>query len=138
VALTRFPDADPARKFAAEQCTLAVFESAGPSPRHLLDLDRAAASKRRIFRGQSFWGRLLEIAREENAAYQTYSYGRRADLYRLDLSDETKARIADAANRLGSGTLRSALHVLPGTAYVLLVCPRTSSADPKQTIKNKK
>jgi hypothetical protein len=127
-ALSRFPDADPSRPFAPGQCTNAVFEGAGANPRHLLDLDRAAASKRRFFRGQSFWERLLEIAAEENPAYQRYSYGRRADLYRLDLDAENTSRIAEAANRLASGKLRTALRVLPGAACILFVCPRPSSA----------
>src|ERR1700738_2969947 len=38
-ALTRFPDADPARPFDASQCTVAIFETAGPHPKHLLELD---------------------------------------------------------------------------------------------------
>lgn len=123
-ALAKFPDADPGRPFAAGPCTNAVFDSAGANPRHLLDLDRATASRRRIFRRQSFWERLVEIAAEENPAYQRYSYGRRADLYRLDLDTENKSLIEDAANRLASGKLRSALRVLDGAASILFVCPR--------------
>lgn len=123
-ALARFPDADPSRPFAASQCTNAVFDDAGANPRHLLDLVRETASKRRMFRGQSFWEGLLEIAVEEHLAYQKYSYSRRADLYRLDLDAENAARIEDAANRLASGKLRSALRVLPSAACILFVCPR--------------
>ena len=123
-ALARFPDADPSRPFVASQCTNVVFDDAGVNPRHLLDLDRESASKRRLFRGQSFWEGLLEIAVEEKPAYQKYSYSRRADLYRLDLDAENAARIEDAANRLASGKLRSALRVLPSAACILFVCPR--------------
>jgi hypothetical protein len=126
-ALANFPDADPSRPFDAGQCTNAVFDGAGANPRHLLDLDRAAASKRRIFRRQSFWESLLEIAAEENPAYQKYSYSRRADLYYLDLDGENISRIAEVANRLAAGKLRSALRVLPGAACILFVCPRPSS-----------
>jgi hypothetical protein len=61
---------------------------------------------------------------EEHPAYQKYSYSRRADLYRLDLDAENAARIEDAANRLASGKLRSALRVLPSAACILFVCPR--------------
>ena len=123
-ALARFPDADPSRPFAASHCTNAVFDDAGAIPRHLLDLDRKSASKRRLFLGQSFWESLLEIAEEEKPAYQKYSYSRRADLYRLDLDAENAARIEDAANRLASGKLRSALRVLPSAACIQFVCPR--------------
>src|SRR5579864_2994997 len=84
-ALARFPDADPARPFSPDECTLAIFESGGANPRHLMELPRAAGSKRRIFRGKSFWERLLEIAVNGKVNYHGYSYGRRADMYRLDL-----------------------------------------------------
>jgi hypothetical protein len=127
-ALARFPDADPARPFPPGQCTLAIMQSGGISPRTLMELDRAAGSKRRMFRGLSFWERLLEIAAEVNPAYQNYSYGRHADLYRLDLDEENISRIVEAANRLATGKLRSALRVLPGAASILFVCPRPSSA----------
>jgi hypothetical protein len=126
-ALTRFPDADPARPFEPEQCTLAVFESAGAHPKHLLELDRTAGLKRRIFRGRSFWERLVEIADDEKPAYQSYSYSRRADLYRLDLIAQNILRIAQAAERLAPGKLRSALRVLPDASRILLVCPRPAS-----------
>jgi hypothetical protein len=129
-ALANFPDADPSRPFDAGQCTNAVFDGPGANPRRLLDLDRAAASKRRIFRRQSFWESLLEIAAEENPAYQKYSYSRRADLYHLDLDGENTSRIAEAANRLAAGKLRSALRLLPEAACILFVCPRPSSASP--------
>ena len=125
-ALAQFPDADPSRLFAADLCTHAVFDGAGVNPRHLLDLGRAAASKRRIFRGQSFWESLMEMAAEENLAYQKYSYGRRADLYRLELDAESTSRISEAANRLATGKLRSALRMLPEAACILFVCTRAS------------
>jgi hypothetical protein len=123
-ALTEFPDADPARPFSGAHCTNAILEGAGPNPRTLLDLDRAAASKRRLFRGQSFWERLMEIAAEENPAYRKYSYGSRADLYQFALNSENNSRIAEAANQLAPAKLRSALHVLPDAASILFVCPR--------------
>jgi hypothetical protein len=122
--LAKFPDADPLRPFDPKSCTNAVFDDAGTNLRHLLDLDRATGSQRRILRGQSFWGALLEIAAEEKISYQKYSYSRRADLYRLDLDAENAARIEEAANRLATGKLRSALRVLPVAACIVFVCPR--------------
>jgi hypothetical protein len=123
-ALAQFPDADPSRPFSASLCTSAIFEGAGANQTRLLELDRATASRRRLFRGQSFWKRLMEIADDENPGYQEYSYGRRADLYREVLKAGNIARIADAANRLAPGKLRSALRVLPDAASIVFVCPR--------------
>lgn len=122
--LSKFPDSDPSRAFAPSQCTNAVFDEAGTNPRHLLDLNRASASKRRFFRRQSFWDRLLEIATEEYPSYQRYSYSRRADLYSMDLDGETSSRLEEAAERLATAKVRSALRVLPSVACVLFVCPR--------------
>ena len=126
-ALAHFPDADPSRPFPSGQCTNALFDGPGANPKRLLELDRTTASKRRLFRGQSFWGRLLEIATAGNPAYQEYSYSRRADIYRLDLNAENISRMEEAAERLATGKLRSALRVLPGAARVLFVCPRTAN-----------
>jgi hypothetical protein len=123
-ALARFPDADPSRPFATDQCTNAVLDSGGANPKQLLDLDRANASRRRIFRGKSFWARLMEIAAEEKLSYQRYSYERRADLYRLELEETTRSRIAKAANDLAPAKLRSALRVLQDVEYILFICPR--------------
>jgi hypothetical protein len=123
-ALARFPDADPSRPFSQRHCTNAVFDEAGPHPRHLLDLNRASASKHRFLRRQSFWDCLLQIASEENTHYDKYSYSRHADLYRLDLDGESTARIEEAANRLATAKVRTAMRVLPTTACVLFVCPR--------------
>jgi hypothetical protein len=131
-ALARFPDADPARPFAPDLCALALLESGGANPKHMLELHRAAGSRRRIFRGKSFWERLLEIAVNDNLCYHGYSYGRHADLYRLDLDGENVFQIAQAAERLAPGNLRGALSALHGAASILFVCPRPQNIPPNQ------
>ena len=128
VALTRFPDADPSRPFDAGKCTMAIFESGGPHPKHLLELDRSAGSKRRLFRRKSFWEQLTEIAAGGKPVYQSYSFGHRADLYRLDLNEENIPEIAKGAQRFAPGKLRSVLRVLPDASKILFVCPRAASA----------
>ena len=137
-ALARFPDADPSRPFDANKCTLAIFESAGAHSKHLLELERAAGLKRRMFRRQSFWKRLLEIAAEEKPAYQTYSYAHRADFYRLDLNGQNILQIAQAAKNLATGNLRSALLVLSDTSRILLVCPRLAGTRQLEAPQQKK
>jgi hypothetical protein len=124
-ALAKFPDSDQSRPFSPGACTNAVFDDASPSPRHLLDLQRNTAAKRRLFRGKSFWARLMEIAADNHPAYQKYSYSRRADLYRVDLDAQVAAQIAEAADRLATASVRASLRVLRATAYVVFVCPRT-------------
>lgn len=123
-ALAKFPDADPSRAFSPILCTNAVFDGPGVNPRHLLDLDRGAASSRRIFRRQSFWKRLMDIASEENPVYEKYSYSRRADLYRLVIDSENILKIAEAADQFAPRKLRQALHRVSAAACIYLVCPR--------------
>jgi hypothetical protein len=137
-ALAQFPDADPSRPFDADKCTLAIFESAGAHSKHLLELDRVAGLKRRMFRGQSFWKRLLEIAADEKPAYQTYSYTHRADFYRLDLNGQNILQIARAAKNLAPRNLRSALFVLSDTSRILLVCPRSAGTRQLEAQRQKK
>jgi hypothetical protein len=127
-ALARFPDANPARPFAGEECTVAIFESGGAKPRHLMELLRAAASKRRIFRRQSFWERLLEIAGNEKPSYHGYSYGRRADLYRFDLNSGNVLLITQAVNRFAPRDLQAIVRVVQDSASILFVCPRSKSS----------
>jgi hypothetical protein len=126
-ALARFPDAEPARPFAPEQCTVAILETGGSNPRLIVELPRAAASKRRIFRGQSFWERLMEIASREKLHYDRYSYGRRADLYRLDLDGENVPEITQGAVRLAPRNVRGTMAALQGAASILFVCPRSAN-----------
>ena len=129
-ALAQFPDADPGRPFAPDQCNLAIFESDGENPRHLVEVTRAAASKRRMFRGQSLWQRLLEIAGSQAVEYGSYSYGRRADIYRLKLNAENASMIAEACQRLAPRDLRKVVGVLSASACILLLCPRPSNPGP--------
>lgn len=79
--LTAFPDSDPERRFDPERCQRILLR--GPAAR--LDLPRAAAARRRFLRRRSLWEILEQIAAAHEPAYIEYSYGERADVYRLDL-----------------------------------------------------
>lgn len=124
-ALAQFPDSDPARPFAPNLCTNAVFDGPGVNPRHLLDLVKDAASKRKLFSRQSFWQRLMDIASEENPVYEKYSYSRRADMYHVTMDSENILKIADAADDLAPRKLRPSLRVVNATACIYFVCPRS-------------
>ncbi len=89
-----------------------------------MEFDCDAGSKRRMFRKQSFWECLLEIAGQEGISYHAYSYGRRADMYRLDLDGEIVLRITQAVEQLAPRGLHIVLGTLPAAASILFVCPR--------------
>jgi hypothetical protein len=127
-ALAPFPDPDPARPFLPAACTEMIFEAGGQTPRHLMVLPRAEASKRRLLRRQSLWDFLLGLATREKISYHGYSYGRRADLYRLDLDGGNMGKIEEALQILAPRNLRAVQSVLSIAASILLVCPRHENA----------
>jgi hypothetical protein len=134
VLLASFPDPDPSRPFRAETCTAVVVEAGGSpprpdssGPRPVLELDRAGASRRGLFRRRSFWDALLAAAASGSLVYDGYSYLRRADLYRLDLSSELRASLAAAAKSLAPRDLRRDLRALDRASHIVFVCPRETS-----------
>ncbi len=122
--LTRFPDADPARVFRAEECAAVLLESSGQPPRHSVELGRQAASRKPLLRSRSLWDCLLALGRAQPPSYQGYSYERHADLYRLALSPEQTAALLRDAARLAPRELRAGLRRLPETTRIVFICPR--------------
>jgi hypothetical protein len=134
VLLARFPDADPSRGFRSESCTAALVEEIPAGPRHaatgarpLLEFDRAGASRKRLFHRRSLWDALLAATSSGPISYDGYSYGRRADLYRLELSAEQAAALAEAAKSLAPRDLRRSLPLLARASRIVFVCPREES-----------
>jgi hypothetical protein len=126
--LARFPDPDPSREFRAAQCSAALIEDAGTPPHLLAEIERAAASRTSLFRRRSFWDALLAAAAAASGAvsYHGYSYARRADLYRLELTDEARAGLVAASAR-APRNLRRELDVFNRASRVVFVCPRSGS-----------
>ena len=129
--LARFPDPEPSREFRAQACTAALVEAGSSAlrsesspPRPVLELDRAGASRTRLFRRRSFWDALLAAAAPATLAYDGYSYVWRADLYRLDLSGELRALLDAAAKSLATRNLRRDLRALDRASHIVFVCPR--------------
>ena len=125
--LATFPDADPSRMFRAEACTTVLFERAHtqrPGEQTLLEVSRAAATRKRLFRSRSLWDLLMNAARDEAPAYQTYSYARRADVYALALSPEAGRRFAEETERLAPRGLRLKFGAQTPPGSLVFVCPR--------------
>jgi hypothetical protein len=123
--LARFPDADPARPFRAEECTVVLLESGGEPPRHSLEVAREIASRRRWLIRPTFWSSLMGLAGSSPPLYREYSYVRRADLYAQKLSRAQQEELARNAARFAPRALRVQLSRLPAAARILYLCPRT-------------
>jgi hypothetical protein len=130
-ALAGFPDADPARAFSAGECTLVVLESGGVAAREIAEVGREAGSARRWWRRGNLWQLLLATTARVAPAYHGYSYARRADVYRLELTPEEAAQLSAQAERLAPRALRHFARTLADARRILLVCPRRNAIDSK-------
>jgi len=100
--LATFPDADPARPFAAANCRRAVLCGA----RHRLELPREALSRKPLFRRGSFWDALMEVVTARASAYVEYSYRDRADRYLREFDPAETERLRAASEAVRFSTLR--------------------------------
>jgi len=121
------PPADPRRIFDAAGCSLALIESpaTGRAP---IKIERAAAERKSLFASRSFWDSLLSIAEESRNAvvYVGYSYGLRADAYRLDLSESQASALRANAAKLAPRPLRAPMAGMGILGKVIFLCPRKS------------
>ena len=124
--LARFPDADPSREFRAADCTLIAIESGQMPPRPAVEVPREAISRPGLFRRRTFWDALVAEAASAPVAYQGYSFGHHGDLYRLELTPESRARLI-AASSLTPREIRTELQAISHAARVVFVCPRPSA-----------
>jgi hypothetical protein len=125
--LARFPDPDPSREFRSAECTSVAIESGATPPRPAVEIQRQAISRSRLFRRRSFWDALLAEVSSSPVAYNGYSFAHHADLYRLELTPEARARLAAAAASLAPRTMRKELQAIAHAARVVFLCPRTSA-----------
>jgi len=100
--LAKFPDSDPTLAFAPERCTRVVLTGG----RQAIEIGRAAAGSRGVFRRTGFWDELLHVVSGSAPVYAGYSYRDQADRYRCLLTGGACARLRAAAQNLRHSTLR--------------------------------
>jgi hypothetical protein len=122
--LSEFPADDPGRGFRADGCTTIVLESAAKG-RQPVEVKKSEAERKSLFASRSFWECLLTLAvPPQEIKYDGYSFARRADLYRVDLSAEQAADLQRDAAKFASRPLRGAVEALGTVARIVFVCPR--------------
>lgn len=124
--LARFPDPDPSRAFRSEECSLIAIESGATPPRPAIEVPRKAISHAGLFRRKTFWDAVLAEVSVTPVAYQGYSFGHHADVFRLELTPEARARLAAAA-ALAPRELRKDLQAVGQAARIAFICPRTGA-----------
>jgi hypothetical protein len=125
--LAQFPDPDPSREFRGANCTVIAIESGAVPPRPAVEVQKKAISHRRLFRRKSFWDALLAEGSVGTVTYQGYSFAHHADLYRLDLSPEARARLTVAVAALIPRAKRKELQGIGHAARVVFICPRAAA-----------
>ena len=100
--LATFPDADPARPFAAAGCIRATLRGG----RHPIEIPREAAAGRSWFQRKTFWDLLMEVVAASGPAYSGYSYRERADRYLRQFTPAETESVRAAAAALRYSALR--------------------------------
>jgi hypothetical protein len=115
--LATFPDADPARAFAAERCVRAVLRGA----RGAVEIPREAAAQKGMLRRGSFWDVVMEVAGAAGLAYGGYSYRDRADRFTAPLTAADSEKLREGSDAAKFSTLKEALRAGAFTAIEVYV-----------------
>jgi hypothetical protein len=100
--LATFPDSDPSLPFAAGRCIRAVLRGG----RQAIEIPRDAGRRKPIFRRETFWDVLMDVAAASRPAYAGYSYRDRADRYVWELTRAEVGRVRAAGEIVNYSTLR--------------------------------
>ena len=100
--LATFPDADPSRAFAAEQCVRVVLRG-GRQP---IEITRESGTKKGMFQRECFWDVLMRVITAAPPAYGAYSYRHRADRFVRELSLAESETIRAGCDGLKFSSLR--------------------------------
>jgi len=106
--LATFPDPDPSVAFAPERCVRAILRG----PRQALEISREAASQKRLFQRQTFWGVLMSVVAAGPMAYREYSYRARADRFTREFGAAEAEQVRAARGSIGFSTLRDQVGIL--------------------------
>lgn len=106
--LDRFPDEDPGRPLDTARCAKVVFQGR----RATMELEPAAASRRRLFKKTSFWDVLMSTVESAGPEYQRYSYSDQADVYRVRLPSEILQTLLAHTNLLKYSSIAQELRFL--------------------------
>jgi hypothetical protein len=100
--LATFPDAEPARPFAAAACIRATLRGG----RHAIEIPREAAARKSLFQRKTFWDLLMEVVGASGPAYSGYSYRDRADRYLREFTPAEIECVRAAASQVRYSALR--------------------------------
>lgn len=115
--LSTFPDADPARQFAAAQCIRAILRGG----RLAIEVTREAGQRKSLFQRGTFWELLMEVVLAAPSSYAGYSYRERADRFHREFKLPEADRIRAGAGAVKYSTLRDQIQATAFTQAELYV-----------------
>jgi hypothetical protein len=101
-----------------------LFESGGGSQRSVLEIAGQEAGANKLFSKTSAWDVLTDFARSSAPRYEKYSYGRRADLFRLTIPFDRAQSLLAAMLEAAPRALRHRWSALRPPSAITFVCPR--------------
>jgi hypothetical protein len=123
--LLPFPGDEPSRRFQPEASTSALFEIGGGTQRSVVEIERADASRKRLFGKESPWMVLLRLASNPNLQYEKFSHAKKADLYRVSLPYDEAQRLLTEMLARAPRNLRHRWSKLRPPSVVTFLVPRT-------------
>lgn len=100
-AVAAMPQSDPSRPFHPPACVRAVIHSGAAH----VEVQREAASRRRLLRRSSFWDALLRVAASGSPQYIRYIHRDKEDRYTVHLDEKASQELRAAAALLKFSSL---------------------------------
>src|ERR1700676_2672674 len=120
--LKGFPDDDPDRAFDPHTVTAVLLEIDGGAQRHVTEITRQEAAKKKCFAKHSPWDVLMQAAPGLAPRYEKYSHARKADLFRSALPYEDSRTLLNSMLASAPRRVRRSWRSLRSPAAVTFVC----------------
>jgi hypothetical protein len=115
--LATFPDPDPARRFAAANCTRATLRG-GRQP---IEISREAGMRKGLLQRESFWDAMMKVIAGSNPVYAGYSYRERSDRFHREFTSDELAQLRAASGLVRYTILSDQIRTLAFTQAELYV-----------------
>lgn len=115
--LATFPDPDPARGFAAANCTRATLRGG----RQAIEISREAGTRKGLLQRESFWDALMKVIAGSNPVYAGYSYRERSDRFLREFTRDEVGQLRAASGLVRYTILSEQIRTLAFTQAELYV-----------------
>jgi hypothetical protein len=115
--LATFPDPDPARRFAAANCTRATLRGG----RQAIEISREVGARKGLLQRESFWDALMKVIAGSAPVYAGYSYRERSDRFLREFTRDELGQLRAASGLVRYTILSDQIRTLAFTQAELYV-----------------